>query len=221
MAPLQGLFPGKQFSGPKEVILYFLDQLNPAGLRPLLEPLFTTVGAKIKAFLDDAVLNPIGEAVQTLKGITDILNIHSLVDAVTGVFNDVENVVKSLDPSPIIGSINEDYQKIVAMLDQVNPAQFIEEIAKIYNDDIIGVVQGISPEALLLPPLRELFQKISADLGAFDIQAIFKPVLDRLKSLDDDLGGGLKQVVGAWTELLGVLSSTTGGSTSASLSASA
>jgi hypothetical protein len=221
IAPLQGLFPGRQFSGPKEVILFFIDQLNPTGLQPLLEPLFTTLNTKLKVFLDDAVLNPIGEAVQTLKGITDVLNIHPVIDAVTGVFNDVENVVKSLDPSPIVASINADYQKIVAMLDQVNPAQFIEEIAKIYNDEIIGVVQGISPEALLLPPLRELFQKVSSDLGAFDIQAIFKPVLDRLKALDNDLGGGMKEVERAWTQMLGVLSSTTGGSASASVSVSA
>ena len=221
MAPIQGLFPGQHFAGPKDVLLYFLDQFNPGDLRPIIEPLLKTVEAKLKALVDDAVLKPVGEVVQTIKGATELLNIHSLVDAVDGVFKDVESAIQSLDPTPLIQEINTEYQQIVAMLDQVNPAQFIQEIAKIYDEDIVGVIKAISPEGLLLPPLRELFQKIGAALGAFDIQAIFKPVLDRLQGLDTDLGGGLKQVEGSWQQLLAVLASTTGGGDSASVSVSA
>lgn len=221
MAPIEGLFPGQHFAGPKDVLLYFLDQFNPGELRPILEPLFKTVEGKLKALVDDAVLKPVGEVVQTIKGATELLNIHSLVDAVTGVFKDVESAIQSLDPTPLIQEINTEYQQIVGMLDQVNPAQFIQEIAKIYDDDIVGVIQGISPEGLLLPPLRELFQKITAALGAFDIAAIFKPVLDRLQGLDTDLGGGLKEVEASWQQLLAVLASTTGGDASVSVSAQA
>ncbi len=219
MAPFQGLFPGHTFSGPKELVVYFIDQFSPSQLQLTLQPLFNTVQSKLKALVDDAVLNPVGEAVQTLKGATDILNIHALVDAIDGIFKDVEGVIQSLDPTPLIQAIDDDYKQLVGLLDEVNPAQFIQEIAKIYEDDIVGVIQSVSPEVLLLPHLRLLFQKISADLGAFDIQAIFKPVLDRLKSLDSDLGGGLNQVETAWTQMLGVLSSTTGGSASASVAA--
>jgi len=221
IAPLAALFPGQHFAGPQDVLVYFLDQLSPAELIPVLQPFFTTVESKLKSLVDDAVLNPVGEAVRTLQGATDLLNIHSLVDAITGVFHDVEGVIQSLDPTPLIQDIVADYRRIVTLLDQANPAQFIAEISKIYEDDIIGVIRNISPEALLLPPLRELFQKISSALGAFDIQAMFKPVLDKLQSLDGDLGGGLQQVEASWQKMLAALASASGGSASVSVSAQA
>ena len=221
LAPIQGLFPEQKFAGPKDVLLNFLNQLNPADLRSSLEPLFNTLESKLKALVEDAVLNPVGEAVQTIRGATDILNIHSLVDAINGVFKDVEDVIKALDPAPLIEEIDGDYQQIVGMLDKVNPADFIQEIAKIYDEDIVGVIRQISPETLLLPPLRDLFQKISEALGAFDLEAIFKPVLDRLKGLDSDLGGGLHEIEASWQEMLGVLASASGGSASVSVSAKA
>jgi len=221
LAPLAGLFPDQKFSGPKAVLLYFLDQFDPAELRPGLETLFGTLDAKLKMLVKDAVLDPVGEIIKTVKDAIDILNIHSLVDAIDGVFKDVEGVIQALDPSPLIKEVDADYQQIVHMLDQINPTQFIQEIAKIYDDDIVGVIQGISPEKLLLPPLRSLFEKISQALGAFDIKAIFEPVLDRLKSMDTDLGGGLQQVEASWQQMLAVLSSTTGDSASVSVSAQA
>lgn len=221
VAPLQGLFPGHTFTGPQDVLVYFLDQLGPAELLPVIQPFFQTVENKLKSFVDDAVLDPVGETIKTIAGIPDLLNIHSLVDAITGVFKDVEGVIQSLDPTPLIQDVVKDYQEIVKTLDDVNPAPFIAEISKIYEDDIVGVIKSVSPEDLLLPPLKELFQKISAALGAFDIQAIFKPVLDKLHTLDGDLGGGLQQVEGSWQKMLAALSSATGDSAGASVSAQA
>jgi hypothetical protein len=221
MAPLQALFPGHTFSGPKEVLVYFLDQLSPAELVPVLQPFLTTVENKLKQLVDDAVLNPIGETIKTIAGIPELLNIHSLVDAITGVFKDLEGVIQSLDPTPLIQDLVKDYQAIVKTLDDINPAPFIAEISKIYEEDIVGVIQSISPEGLLLPPLRELFQKISATLAAFDIEAIFKPVLDKLHTLDGDLGGGLQTVEGSWKKMLAALASATGDSAGVSVSAQA
>jgi hypothetical protein len=186
----------------------------------MLQALFQTIEAKLKSLLDKAMLDPLGEIINTIKGATGILDIHNLIDAINGVFKDIEGVIKSLDPTPIIQEIEADYKQITSMLDQVNPSQFIQEVAKIYEDDIIGVVKNISPETLLVPPLRELFQKIADALGAFNIEAIFKPVLDRLHTLDGDLGGGLHQVEDSWKQMLAVLASSTGGSASASASVS-
>jgi hypothetical protein len=221
LAPLQGLFPGQSFAGPKEILLHFLDEFDPSQLRPDLEPLLNALHDKVRALVDDAVLNPIGEALHTLKSATDLLNIHSLVDAVTGVFQDFENVINSFNPAPLIQEIDAEYQQIISILDQLDPTPFIQEVATLYTDDIIGVLKQVSPESLLLPPLQDLFREISSDLGAFDIQAIFKPILDRLHSMDSDLGDGLHQVEAAWQQMLGVLSSTTGGTASVAVSVTA
>ena len=218
LAPTRALFPGQNFSGPRDLLVHLLNELSPDVLRPAFEPVFGVLHGKLKALVDDAVLKPVGEALQTLKGATGMLNIHSLVDAINGAFQEIENIIKALNPALLIQEIDAQYKEIAGVLDKLNPAVFIQEVTKIYADDIVGVIQQISPEGLLLPPLRELFQKITAALGAFDIQAIFKPVLDRLQSLDSDLGNGLHQVEGAWQEMLAVLSSAGGGSASVSVS---
>jgi hypothetical protein len=219
LEPLRRLFPGHTFTGVKDVLVQFLNDLDPAALEAGIRPILETIVAKLKAVIDDAVFNPVTQALQKVESAFDVLNIHPLVDAIDGVFRDVEGAVKALDPTPVIQEIGQKYQEIVALLRQLNPAQFIQEIADIYNNDILAVVHAISPRDLLLPPLRDLFQKISGALGAFDIEALFKPVLDRLKTLDSELTDGLNQTGAAYTQMLGVLSSAAGsGSASASVS---
>ena len=158
---------------------------------------------------------------RSIKSALDVLNIHPLVDAINGLFQDLEGSVKQLDPTPIIQDITTKYKEIVALLESLNPAQFITEISDVYTNDIVGVVKAVSPRDLLLPPLKELFAKISDALGAFDIELIFKPVLDRLKTLDTELSDGLHQTGAAYDQMLAVLDSAGGGSASASVSVSA
>ncbi len=160
--------------------------------------------------IDDAVLNPITEVLQSVKSALDVLNIHPLVDTINSLFQDLENAVKQLDPTPIIQEIGAKYKEIVALLETLNPAEFISEISDIYDNDIVGVVKAISPRDLLLPPLKELFAEISGALGAFDIEALFKPILDRLKALDTDLSDGLHKTGAAYEQMLAVLASATG-----------
>jgi hypothetical protein len=220
LEPVRKLFPGKTLPGFRDVAVEFLNELNPADLLGDVRAILTSALAKLKAVIDDAVLNPILDLLRSVKSAFDILNIHPLIDAINGLFQDLEGVVKQLDPTPIIQDITTKYKEIVALLESLNPAQFISEITDIYNNDIVGVVKAVSPRDLLLPPLKDLFAKISAALGAFDIQAIFKPVLDRLKTLDTELSDGLHKTGAAYDQMLAVLASAGGGSVSVSASAS-
>lgn len=219
LEPVRRLFPGQQLSSFKDVASHFFDQFDLADIVADLRAIATTVLGKLKAVIDDAVLNPVSDVLQSVKSALDVLNIHPLVDAINSLFQDLEAAVKQLDPTPIIQEIGAKYKEIVALLEKLNPAQFIAQISDIYDNEIVGVVKAISPRDLLLPPLKELFAEISGALGAFDIEALFKPILDRLKALDTDLSDGLHKTGAAYEQMLAVLASATGeASVSASVS---
>ncbi len=219
LEPLRRLFPGQQLVSLKDVVSYFLQQFDLSDVVADLRAIVNTGMGKLKAIVDDAVLNPIIGLFQSVKDAFNVLDIHPLVDAINAIFHDLEAAVQQLDPTPLIQEIGVKYKEIVALLETLNPASFIAEIADIYNNDIVGVVKAVSPKDLLLPPLKELFAEISSFLGAFDIEALFKPVLDRLKSLDSDLTDGLHKTGAAYEQMLAVLASAAGdASASASVS---
>jgi hypothetical protein len=152
----------------------------------------------------------------------DLLSVQSLTDAIEGVFSEVEAVIQQFNPAPIVKAVDDAYQRILGMLEKLNPADFIKEIDQLYADDIVGVVQAISPEQLLLPPLTELFARINGLLVALDIEVLFKPILDKLRALDQELGDGLHRTEGAYQAMLAALDAAAGGgSASVSVSVSA
>ncbi|MCI0486810.1 MAG: hypothetical protein L0229_09440 [Blastocatellia bacterium] len=216
--PFSRLFPDKSFSSVKESLLHFLDEMGPDQWRAELEPLVVSVQTKLKSLFGDAVLNPIAGTLSSIKATTDLLNISALSDAINGAFAEVEQTIEQFNPAPFIKAIDDIYKRILALLEKLDPSAFIAEIDSIYSDDVIGVIKAISPEELLLPVLRELFQKIKGLLVAIDIEVLFKPVLDHLKSLEEQLVEGLKRAGTAYKEMLASLGSGAGAQVSVSAS---
>jgi hypothetical protein len=200
-----------QASSTREAIMHFADELNPANWRAQLEPVLTSLHGKIKEILSDVVLNPIAEAVCSLKSITGLLDISTLIQPVTEVFEDVEQTINQLNPAPIIEALDAKYKELLGALEKLNPAQFIAEIQKLYTDDLLGVLKAVSPKDLLLPPLHELFDKIKGLLVSIDVEVLFKPILDRLKILKTQLADGLGSTGNAYKQMLATLDSAGGG----------
>jgi hypothetical protein len=220
LEPLRRLLPRQPAGGARELILAFLDQLDPAQFRTEFATLFTTLHTKLKALLDDAVLNPIADTIQTIKSTVDLLNITDLTDAIQAVFSDVDSVVQQFNPRPIVQAIDDRYQQILALLHKLDPSEFISQIDKMYTDDVLGVVIAISPNTLLLPPLQKLFGSIRGTLAALDVESLFQPVLDRLRILEGQLEDGLSRTEASYAAMIDALDAATGvGSVSVSASA--
>jgi hypothetical protein len=203
-----------------ELISKFLDELNPDKWRAQFEPVLVALHDKVKGILSDVVLNPIAEAMSSLKSITGLLDISTLIQPITEVFDDVEQTINQLNPAAIVKELADKYKKLLETLDKLNPKQFITEIQKLYADDLIGVLKAVSPKDLLLPPLRELFDKIKSLLVSVDVEVLFKPILDRLKALKGQLVDGLGRTGTAYKQMLATLDSAGGEGASVSASAS-
>jgi len=216
--PVRRLMPGRGDGSFKDLILALLDIIDPLRWRPEIQELTEAVHAKAKGLFGDLLIEPARETLLSLKRMVDLLDISALREAIEGVFRDVQATLNQFDPRPIIEAMNATYRHIVELFDRLNPAQFIEEIGSLYRDDVIGVLRAISPRELLLPSLHELFTRIGELLVAFDIDLIFRPILDRLRQLQVQLVEGLQQIDGSFDRMIGTLDSAAGGSASVSVS---
>jgi hypothetical protein len=216
--PVRRLMPDRANVGFKDLILALLDIIDPLRWRAQIQEITAAIHAKAKGLFGDLLIEPAREMLLSLKRTVELLDISALREAIEGVFRDVEATLNQFDPRPIIEAMNATYRRIVELFERLNPAQFIDEIGRLYRDDVIGVLRAISPRDLLLPSLRELFTRISELLVAFDIELIFRPILDRLRELQAQLVEGLQQVDGSFDRMIGTLDSATGASVSVSVS---
>jgi hypothetical protein len=216
--PVRRLMPGRGDGSFKDALLALLDAIDPTRWRNELQELAGAIHDKAKALLGDLLINPLRETLLSLKRTVDLLDISALREAIEGVFREVEATLNQFDPRPIIEAMNTTYRRIIELFGKLDPAQFIDEIGRLYRDDVIGVLRAISPVELLLPSLRELFTKISELLVAFDIELIFRPILDRLRELQVQLVEGLERADASFDRMISTIDSATGGEVSVSVS---
>jgi hypothetical protein len=216
--PVRRLMPGRGDGSFKEALLALLDAIDPTRWRAELGEITTAVHAKVKGLFGDLLINPVRETLLALKSTVDLLDISALREAIEGVFREVQATLNQFDPRPIIEAMNATYRRIIGLFEQLNPSQFIEEIGRLYREDVIGVLRAISPRDLLLPSLNELFTRISELLVAFDIELIFRPILDRLRELQLQLVEGLQRADTSFDRMITTIDSAVGGSVSVSVS---
>ncbi len=216
--PVRRLMPGRGDGSFKDLLLALLDIIDPLRWRAELQEITAAVHAKAKGLFGDLLIEPARETLLSLKRTIELLDISALREAIEGVFREVEATLNQFDPRPIIEAMNATYRRIVELFERLNPAQFIDEIGRLYRDDVIGVLRAISPRDLLLPSLRELFTRIGELLVAFDVELIFRPILDRLRELQVQLVEGLQEIDGSFDRMIGTLDSATGASVSVSVS---
>jgi len=147
----------------------------------------------------------------------DGLNIDALANALRGVHGAIAAQIDALDPNPLIATFRETYNTVLAAVDALDPGPIVTELDTVYTRDVVGLVKAISPRDLLLEPLKKIFAEISAMLGVLDIGELFKPVLDQLQRLRDELLEGVARAGVSYEGLLAAIP-TGGGGASVSVS---
>ena len=202
---VQPVISGTPAENLRDLLLQFIDVIDPTQWQTELEAVGQAVKDKLSVLISDVVLNPIRETINNIKGLVNLLDISALSDAIRGVHADVEKLLDQFDPTPFLEEVNETYQRVLGVLDHLDPKDLIAQIDQLYKEDVVGVVKAISPEELLLEPLRALFDQIKALLGALDITTIFEPVLEHLNLLRDQLDEGLSKTGDAYKDMLQAL----------------
>jgi len=219
LRPVRGIITVPADAGVRDVILAAFDALDPRKWRPQIEALVNSLTAKLRTIIGGDILTAVKGAVDKVSALIDGLNIDALVTGLRAIHDAIAADINALDPAPLLAALRESYGRVVDTVNALDPAPFIKEIDDLYSRDVIGVVKAISPVELLLPPLKALFEEISAMLGALDISKLFSPVIDELKRLREELLDGIGRAGSAYDDLLSAIpTGGGGGSVSASVS---
>jgi hypothetical protein len=205
LEPVRQLLPGNAAAGPRELLLALLDALNPRQWRAEIEALFAALRDQLRLFTGEAVIGPLRDTLRRIDGLVDQLSIASLSAALGGVHGAVRASVAQFDPTPIIDSLEAMHQRVVGLLEALDPTAFIADIDRLYNDEVIGVIRAISPETLLEPPLRAVFDQLSQTLGVLNVERIFASVLEPLDDLEEQLVEGLGRAAAAYDDMLAAI----------------
>jgi hypothetical protein len=215
---VHGLLPQAGGGSFKEQLLRLVDALNPVQWRTELVAAVVSLQNKVRSLLGEGLLGPLRDTLTRIAGLVDLLDISALRAAVQGVFEQAMATLEQFNPAPVIQALDTAYRRILDLLDQLNPQAFITEIDRLYREDVLGVVRAISPEELLLPSLQKLFDDIHELLVDFDIDNMFRPILERLRELQEQLITGIDRASVAFEGLIDTLDLATGSSAQVSAS---
>ncbi|MGQ0641724.1 MAG: hypothetical protein ACT4P6_13325 [Gemmatimonadaceae bacterium] len=215
--PLRSFVTIPQRAGIRAILLAIFDALDPRRWKSEIEQVAQSLVAKVKVLIGATVIAALKGAVEKVSALIDGLNIDVLANALRGVHGSIAAQIDALDPNPLIATFRATYDTVLAAVDALDPGPLVIELDTVYTRDVVGLVKAISPRDLLLEPLKKIFAEISAMLGVLDIGELFKPVLDQLQRLRDEL---LEGVARAGVSYNGLLAAIPTGSASASVSVS-
>lgn len=215
--PLRNFAPIPKGAGFRAILLAIFDAFDPRRWKGEIEQLAQSVVAKVKVLIGATVIAALKGAVERVSALIDGLNIDALANALRGVHGAIAAQIDALDPNPLIATFRETYNTVLAAVDALDPGPIVTELDTVYTRDVVGLVKAISPRDLLLEPLKKIFAEISAMLGVLDIGELFKPVLDQLQRLRDELLEGVARAGVSYEGLLAAIP-TGGGGASVSVS---
>jgi len=217
--PVRSFVAIPEGAGVRTVLLAVFDALDPRRWTSEIRQLSESLAAKLRVLLGATAIAALRRAVDKLSALVDGLNIDDLVGALRDIHAAVEAQIDALDPAPLLATLKATYDNVVSAAAAIDPGPFVTELDTVYSRDVIGLVQAISPKQLLLGPLKQLFDEISAMLAALDIGALFGPVLDQLQRIRTELLDGITRAGAAYDDMLNAIP-TEGGGVGVSVSAS-
>lgn len=188
------------------------EDLNPASIITELDELVNTVKDKVTNFLDPTpVTDAIETAINTFKEKVNNLSVSFLKDELEGFFDEIENKIKELDPAIIVNGTEEQpglaqlYEDALNILKKIDPGEIGKRLDKIYDEDVLALLNELNPEKVLIPPLKKLFDNIMTLLRSLDIDVVFRPLLNSLDQLSNELKSALARTSTAFKGMISAI----------------
>ncbi|HEX7182489.1 MAG TPA: hypothetical protein VF756_11645 [Thermoanaerobaculia bacterium] len=210
---------------PVELRQWVHEALEPQFIRPfqlllgIAELASGPLGAVLSAFrelvdelqgkVSDLLLGPdsLRAITGSLQALVDRLrgfNLSFLVDSLNDVFAEVRGKVAAVDPAQIRPLIEEAFDEMLdtLSLDLVLPPADVATLDADYVE-VIDKLKALDPEKLVVDVIRPEFDaRILPLLASFDLTALLTALIERLRSLDEELKAGMERVNGAYREML-------------------
>lgn len=170
--------------------------------------------ASVQALMDDVaeLVREIGdpeEIITALEGVyselleaLDAVSFRPLKADLDAVYAALSEKLGELDPAPIVGTITQRYDDLIAIADTIDIGETAERLDQIYEEQILQKLDGLDPQTVLIEPLEAAFEDVMELIGGLDIDAVSEAVLGRLGELRTELDEGLERVGDALIQML-------------------
>lgn len=221
-----GILSGFSLSSatPANLRQWVQDALQPQFTQPLkafftlIEPLQGSLGAILTLFknlitslqsqIADLVLGPdsLGGIRDTLEQLVQRLrdfNLGFLRDSLQDLFAELRDKLTALDPAQLKQAIETAFDQMLQTLslDLMLPPADLTRLDQDYAA-LIEKLKPLDPEQLVIQVIQPEFeQKVLPLLKTFDLTDLFTALIDRLRSLDDELKAEMDRVNAAYHEL--------------------
>lgn len=195
-----------QFSRPTRLLLTVLEPLGAplAGYAIVLQSLADILQQKLTQLL--AGPTALANIRDNLQGVLDRLAdvaLDFLRESIAEVFAGVRSKIEAINPALLRQTVETAFTQMLATitLEQILPSAEIAALDAEYAA-LIDKVKALDPKQLVIDVVKPEFEtKILPLLAAFDLTVIFQVVIDRLRTLDDELKQELARVNGAYQGL--------------------
>lgn len=147
-----------------------------------------------------AITGSLQDLVDRLRG----FDLSFLADSLNDVFAEVRGKVAAVDPAQIRPAIEAAFAGMLdtLSLDLVLPPEDVATLDAGYVE-VIDKLKALDPEKLVVDLIRPEFDaRILPLLASFDLTALLTALIERLRSLDEELKAEMERVNGAYREML-------------------
>jgi hypothetical protein len=167
-----------------------------------LEAAFTGLLSPIRGFLD-SLLDPgvvLAEVVTAFNSLKAIINpglrdfLHGVRADLQPILDSVKAKIDALNPAALLAPLDATYTNIIALKNRLlaKLQGLLNAIDEPY-EQIVRLIDALNPGTVLVAPLQATYEAILAKIDDIDIRAVFQPLLDALKSFDDQLEVGINR----------------------------
>ncbi len=185
-----------------------------------LESLILRLEAQVEGLLhiNDA-LNGLREAIHSIVGQLNTLDITFIANEIDEVFNAVKTQLEAINPTELGKILKTVFDQLLHSLDP-NILLGLPQLDESHQT-LVNLLRSRDPKVLLTDKLQPDYDKVVGFLKKFDISSIIDTFLLRVEGLQVQLDDELERVIAAYEEMIGAIPGSLSGSIGVSYSVSA
>jgi hypothetical protein len=188
----------------RELVRELFQQVTPSRILAPLSPAVAALKAKIAALVHDGLVAPLQDAITTVRGALDLLDISFIRTGLQAIHDQITADIDQLRPSVLLADVLnafDETKQTIATFDPLAPVRTAIDDMKAAIDDVANHYRP----TVLFAPLLDLYDEVVKALGTLDVHALLDPILKALEDIKTQLDNGLDGTAAALKQLQAAL----------------
>jgi hypothetical protein len=188
----------------RELVRELFQQVTPSRILAPLSPAVAALKAKVAALVHDGLVAPLQDAIATIQGALDVLDISFIRTGLQAIHDQITADIDQLRPSVLLADVLNAFDETkatIAAFDPLAPVRTAIDDMKAAIDDVANHYRP----TVLFAPLLDLYDEVVKALGTLDVHALLDPILKALEDIKTQLDNGLDGTAAALKQLQAAL----------------